>query len=394
MSEEAGRLIRIDELWPDLPGAGGPLSSDQGLVPAGPSRRLEQIVLDLDLAGSPDGRLVCVSGADLAGVVQRWDPDVVPRKRHQGDGKWLDGGGEPILRHLEDDLPRLRSLDDNCGGSALLTLVDHQQRALAALASHYGEGTWQCRQAINVLAQYCQFAGWLALDLSQHARAQRYLFMAMDLSATVGNPELVRLAISCLGVQAIIRGRPQDARSLLTLATRGATGPHAGAAVFWIRRARASAAAGDATDCQRSLEEARIRVDAPRTDDDPTWSYWLTGTLLDAEEGRCWVDLDVPVRARRHLNRLVLAPSVSARDRVLYGAALAQAHLGAGDVDQACAELDDSSAHLASTSSRRCRELIDSVRGDLSGHRLPHVQRQGLARVALALQDEPDTAEV
>ena len=198
-------------------------------------------------------------------------------------------------------------------------------------------------------------------------------------------PRLAGLAVSCLGVQAIQQDRPLDARDLLDLATRIPARYGATSAILWMRYARAHAAVGDAADSERYLDIARTSLAAAA--ERPTWSYWIDETLIAAEEGRCWIDLRRPDRARPRLSAMVARADIGARDRVLYGAALAQAHLDDRQIDQACTQLDDTVSHLPAVPSRRCLELVASICNRLTSSRLTVDQQQTVTQAAVALRD-------
>lgn len=386
VSEATGQLIKPTDLWPRIADDGGVKGTHEGLADLTPDRVAAALPLELETLSSW-ADLVCISGGDLLRLTRTWQPPGERRSRLQ-EATHPD---DPVLDHLEKDLSQLRSIDDGVGGAALLTVVAHQQRLLASLAVQYGEGTWQAERCLAVLAQYTQFAGWLALDLGHHARAQRSFFLALRLSELAEDDDLSALIISCLALQAVSRGRPQDARPLAEGATRGRPTSPAATAILWMRRARSSAALGDESDFQVSIERARASLDAQGVvGDRPGWSYWITEEILAAEEGRAWIDLATPARARSSLTRTVVSPTTTGRDRVLYGAALAQAHLADGEIDQACAELQDTAPFLPGTTSRRCRDLLGDVTRDLARHRLTAPHRRAVETVALALSDRPD----
>ncbi len=374
LSEAAGRLIRPTDLWPGL-GDDGLLATHEGLTQAWSAGDLPRLVVEV---GSDGRDLVCLSGADLLRFTNAWRPR---------DPRPLVGRApaDPVLAHLDAELARLRTIDDGFGGQALLTVVVHQQRLLATLAVQYGEHTWQSRACLGLLAEYTQFAGWLALDLGQHARAQRSFFLAIRLCDLAADLGLAGLVVSCLAIQAVIRGRPQDARRLSESATAD---EGVESSIAWMRRARSSAALGDEADFRQSMERAR-QLWSQDGASQPAWAYWLTEDLLLAEEGRGWIDLGDLRRARPSLTCIVAAPGTNGRDRVLYGASLAEAHLGDGAVDQACAEVEDTLPYLAGTSSRRCRDLLTNVTRDLSVTPLPARHRQVVDAARTALATEP-----
>lgn len=375
LSEEVGRIIRPGDLWPGIH-ADGPVAAHEGLIDGWTPENLGRLRVDLDI--DAEG-LVCISGTKLLQVTRGWAVVAAPSESASIAGE----GDDPVLTHLRGELARLRTIDEGMGGQALLTVVAHQQRLLATLAVQYGETSWQARACLALLAQYTQFAGWLALDLGEHPRAQRSFFLALRLCRLADDTALASLVLSCLAVQSLGRGRPQDARRLSELATRDDAQP---SMIMWMRRARSSAACGDSIDFQASMDKARnyLHSSAER----PAWSYWITDELLDAEEGRGWADLRAPARARPLLTRLITNPRAGGRDRVLYGAALTEANLRDGAVDQACAELEDTLVHLPATSSHRCRNLLNSVVGEIATGSLSSHHRQivDAARVALAAE--------
>jgi hypothetical protein len=223
---------------------------------------------------------------------------------------------------------------------------------------------------LELLAQYCQFAGWLAMDLGDQARAQRNFLLGLRLAQFVGNDDLASITTSCLAVQSLGRGALADAHNLAREATQG---EHTAStdAILWMRRGRMGAAVGDVDDAEESFIRARESLD--RADGGPgqPWAYWLTPEILGAEQGRSLVDLGRPHPAQSKLARVMTRQAISGRDRVLYGAALAQAHVAAGDLGQACDELHRAALRLSTTSSQRCRDLVQGVATDLASHRLP-----------------------
>jgi tetratricopeptide (TPR) repeat protein len=278
----------------------------------------------------------------------------------------------------------LRTIDDHAGGQRLLTVVAHQQRLLVQLALQHGEGSAAAVDLLHLLAQYSQFAGWLALDLDQHARAQRSFLIGLRLAQFVGDDDLVAVIISCLALQGLNRAALSDAVHLARWASALPCASDT-AAIVWMRRGRASAALGEVREADRSFERATTLLAEAETEPRRPWSYWLTDDIMAAEQGRCFVDLGRSRPAQIVLARTVHRNGDAGRDRVLYGAALAQAHLAAGELDQACDELHRTTALLATTSSHRCRSLLQGIVDDLGSCRLPARHQDLVATAAHTL---------
>jgi hypothetical protein len=368
LGRAAGRIIRAGELWPGVADDAAMMPADHGLDRTGAMGWPERLSLDVE-STLDSSDLMCVSGSDLLGFIRRWPPRSPSRSVPRGP-TLLDAGDDPVLGHLIVSLARLRTVDDRATGRTLLTVVAHQQRLLAQLVVQEGGASVGAYRYLALLAQYCQFGGWLAMDLGDHARAQRNFLLGLRLAQFVDDTDLTSVITSCLAVQSLGRGAPADANHLAHEATHGRQTP-ATAAILWMRRGRMGAAVGDVADAGESFQRARGFLDEVDDEPGPPWAYWLTPEILSAEEGRSLVDLDQPRAAQARLARVLTRKTVTGRDRVLYGAALAQAHAAAGDLDQACDELHQSALRLPTTSSQRCRDLVQGVAADLSSRRLP-----------------------
>jgi hypothetical protein len=368
LGRASGRLVRAGDLWPGVADRAIVIPTDHGLDETGAAGWLERLSPDVE-STLDSADLMCVSGSDLLSFTRRWPPRSPSRSVPRGH-LLLDASDDPVLEHLIVGLANLRTVDDRATGGTLLTVVAHQQRLLAQLVVREGGASVGAYRYLALLAQYCQFGGWLAMDRGDHARAQRNFLLGLRLAQFVGDTDLASVITSCLAVQSLGRGALADANHLAREATRGGQTP-ATSAILWMRRGRLGAAVGDVADAGESFHRARGFLDEVDGQPGPPWAYWLTPEILSAEEGRSLVDLDQPRAARVRLARVLTGQTVTGRDRVLYGAALAQAHAAAGDLDQACDELHQTAMRLPTTSSQRCRDLVQGVAADLSSRRLP-----------------------
>jgi hypothetical protein len=149
--------------------------------------------------------------------------------------------------------------------------------------------------------------------------------------------------------------------------------PACWAALF---RARSRGLVCRAASCSPSRMAWTVRMRLWPSGPRQPWTYWLTPDILSAEEGRCLVDLGRSRSSQVSLARVIHRSAGTGRDRVLYGAALVQAHLAAGDLDQACEELRRTAGLLGGVSSQRCRVILRDIVDNLSCRRLPWRQRE------------------
>src|SRR5262249_53445 len=112
-------------------------------------------------------------------------------------------------------------------------------------------------------------------------------------------------------------------------------------AMLALREARAHAALGDRTACERLLGNAETSLArAAVTADDPAWVSYFDEAEFNAQVGTCYLDLNAPARAEQYLNRtLTLLPTSKVRDQATYVIRHASAQLGLGNIDRACAHL-------------------------------------------------------
>ncbi len=107
---------------------------------------------------------------------------------------------------------------------------------------------------------------------------------------------------------------------------------------FHTMEARALARLGDARGCDRALAEAVREFELRRPDDDPDWIRYFDEPEMAAEFGHCLRDLGRAADAAQYASRSVAAAGGAGFVRSDFFATmvLADAHLAAGDLEQAC----------------------------------------------------------
>ena len=171
------------------------------------------------------------------------------------------------------------------------------------------------------------------------------------------------------------------------MARRGARGLPGGTfqALLASREARVQARLGRRGRCENALEDARSAFAGRREDDDPDWVYWVSSAVLAADAGRAHLDLGLPREAAADLSTgLVMFGSAQPRNRALHLTSLAQAHLLAGEVEEAATATDAALALARANQSRRITERLQGLLSSFAAVPAP-VAQQTAERVRTAL---------
>ena len=214
--------------------------------------------------------------------------------------------------------------------------------------------------------------GWIALDGGRPLLARPLYEEARELAAGAGD---VVLAVHVLTSQSMLyaemaRTGPsrEPARQALRLAFQaqeeGRYIPMARLhALIALRHASAASLLGDKAAFQAAIIQARRELDrGPRDGDPPEWLRFVDETEVTGVEARGWLNLGDAYRSAR-LYRQVLAAGLSTRNRVSYGAGLADALLKQGGRQDAVAAATDVLPALeGGVTSMRCLNRLRIVR--------------------------------
>jgi hypothetical protein len=207
-------------------------------------------------------------------------------------------------------------------------------------------------------------AGWMATDLGQHARGQRYLLLALRAAQTADDRLLGANIVSCLSYQAAWTGARHEALRLIQVARKAAPRPHTGSAhaLLATRQGRAHAQLHQADDCRRALDEAGELAEHADAAVDPPWSYWVTPAVLAADAGRAWLEFGRPDLAEQNLLRgLKLFGDAQPRNRLLHLMSLAEARLARDDAEGAVEAAHPALDLIGRFDSRRARIRLRAV---------------------------------
>jgi len=291
--------------------------------------------------------------ADLndAVLIQRGRAD--PRAWNDASLRWLvDPGqvpGEEPARGARiglSDVERFRAtvdvfakLDDRYGGRhARQALIQYLSTdADRMLSGRYTEAVG--RELFAAVGEATLLGAWMSYDSAPaSALAQGYFIQALAL-AQAGNDRLLGASIlDAMSHQATFTGRFTEAASLARAAragTRGIATPTL-TAHFHAMEARALARLGDAKACAHALSESTREFERANPENDPEWIRYFNESELSAEFGHCMRDLGRSTDAIQHAGHGLATSGEFARSDFFVSIVLADAHVKAGDIEQAC----------------------------------------------------------
>jgi hypothetical protein len=309
------------------------------------------------------------SEAPLRWLTEPWSAPTAPRER----GTRVGPGDVARVRAAIEAFARL---DDRFGGGhARQAFVQYLGRdVLPLLKGRRGEAVGEA--LLGAVAQATLLAAWMTYDACQHGLAQRYFLQALRFAQESGDRRLAGSVLSAMSHQATFLGHAAQAAALARAALLGVSGVATPTllAQFHATEARALARAGDRTGCERALAASESALDRRAGDDEPEWITYFDESEYAAEAGHCLRDLGRASQAVAHASAAVTG--TQARSDFFATMVLADAHLRAGDAEEACgvaAAALDASDHLMSA---RCVSYLGEFRRSLAEHGLPSATRE------------------
>ncbi|MGW0191166.1 hypothetical protein ACWDV7_36350 [Streptomyces sp. NPDC003362] len=145
-------------------------------------------------------------------------------------------------------------------------------------------------------AHLAHCAAWLRFYADRHADAQRHWQAAVHAAHQAGHRNLAAVALSDLAYQATWLSRQTEAVQVLEHA-RSRTRTPAARSLLDVRLARACAVLHDRQGTQRALASAETELERMRPQETPPVVSWMSMADVNADAGRCWLDLGDPYRA-------------------------------------------------------------------------------------------------
>ena len=276
-------------------------------------------------------------------------------------GELLGGAGRRIpdehVTAVEEITARLRRMDDQGAGGAVLDLVRSELRHVLDLLRHYRYETATGLRLHADAAELMRLAGWLSFEAGQHPAAQRYWIAALRGAQAAGDRALGANVLGFMSCQAKDLGRYGEAVRLAEAALHGCAGasPRV-AAILHLRLAEAQAMTQDTKGCRSSIDQAREAFRASPPDyGEPDWFYWVDDAEFAAFTASCYLWLADWDRAERHYTVAIRRQAdPRARASADWHAKLARVLAGKGEPEHAC--------EVAGTAVDLLTDEVDSAR--------------------------------
>ncbi len=285
----------------------------------------------------------------------------VPRQRTEGSRVSLCD-----VAAIKATADMFAQLDDQFGG-------DHARHAVIQYLSNdvtpllRGRYTEQVGRALfSTVAEATLLAGWMSYDACHHGLAQRYFLQALRLAQDANDRRLAGSILSAMSHQATFLGRYTQAATLARAALMGIS-PVATPtlrAQFHAMEARALARTGDVAGCEAALSAATKALESRNNEDEPEWISYFDDAELAAEAAHCFRDVNSARRAVVHAENAMSGSHV--RSDFFATMVLADAHLRAGDVEEACRVALDALDLGEQLKSARCISYLAEFRRNLS----------------------------
>jgi hypothetical protein len=276
--------------------------------------------------------------------------------------------GLPDVAMIKATSDTFATLDDRFGGEhARQAVVQYLSRDVAPLLSgRYTEGVG--RALFSTVAEATLLAGWMSYDACQHGLAQRYFLQALRFAQDRGDRRLAGSILSAMSHQATFLGHFTEAATLARAARMGIAGVATPTlmAQFHAMEARALARTGDKRACEQALAEAARFLDRRNSGDEPEWITYFDEAELAAESAHCFRDVNNARQAVEHAGHAMSGSHV--RSDFFVTMVLADAHLRAGEVEEACRVALDALDLGEQLRSARCVSYLRQFRHELAPH--------------------------
>ncbi|WP_345654332.1 hypothetical protein [Streptomyces tremellae] len=340
-------------------------------------------LLDATYPASPDAAIATVDRlwrADLNGYEPLIQAEPSQPAWNEASLRWLVApeasfpvrGGEREPRVGLADVAVIRTtsdmfagLDDQLGGDhARQSVIQYLSRDVAPLLKgRYSEAVG--RALFSTVAEATLLAGWMSYDAGHHGLAQRYFLQALRLAQDGNDRRLAGSILSAMSHQATFLGQYTHAATLARAALMGISGVATPTlrAQFHAMEARALARTGDRRATETALGEAARALDASNTTDEPEWITYFDAAELAAETAHCFRDVRRARQAVEHAENAMSGSHV--RSDFFATMVLADAHLHAGDAEEACRVVLDALDLGEQLKSARCVAYLAEFRRHL-----------------------------
>ncbi|MEW2547216.1 tetratricopeptide repeat protein [Streptomyces sp. NPDC047002] len=286
----------------------------------------------------------------------------VPRRgAHAGAGR----AGEPEVRAVEEEVRRIRLLDDRHGADGLFRRATEPLRAAYALLDS-GRVSQQalCARLHAGAGELAVSVGWLAHDSGRFEQARSHYAEALATARVADDPALEAHAFCNTAFLADDAGKHREAVRAAQAGLRAARrlpSPRL-RSLLHLREAAGWAGLGDRAAATAGLGRAHDLFARGPSDDDPEWMSFFGEPELAWQEARCHAALGDWPRAARHAYRATaLQDGHFARNLALYRVELALCLAKSGSPDEAAAAGHAALDLLDQVTSSRIRGIVTTT---------------------------------
>ncbi|WP_227984684.1 hypothetical protein [Nocardia spumae] len=215
---------------------------------------------------------------------------------------------------------------------------------------------------LHLLAMYAETAAWQYQDQRMFPESQRWAEKALTWSQQLGDNYYIGLSLVRMGQLASDRGDGASSAELAQAATRVAPRASLFTAAAVAYNAHALALEGDPIASARAYDAARTLVD--QADTDPAWGFFLDHSYIDAYQAHSLtIQGDHTAAIMQFDQATARMQSGYPRDRGVYLARSAVAHMSAGHIEPAAALGAQALQIGAATGSGRIMERVITLAG-------------------------------
>ncbi|MEU1550220.1 hypothetical protein [Nocardia sp. NPDC005745] len=248
--------------------------------------------------------------------------------------------GAAELDEMRHKFTRLQDLDNLIGGGDTFHLYFSELARTEHVLRHANHSSAIRVQLTELAGEQAQQAGWAAFDAGFPDHALSLYSYSHRAATEAGNLELAANAL----IQTAYATGDRDAVSAADAACTalGPDAPPQARALLESRRAWSLATIGERDNAARALDAAADALDSEASRPAAKWFAWMTRDELDIMVGRVWAVLHNPEKAMAPLQRALGSyPDPWTRDKALYMTWLADAHLDAGNAEEALSITED-----------------------------------------------------
>ena len=192
------------------------------------------------------------------------------------------------------------------------------------------------KSILRLMAMYAETAAWQYQDQRMFNESQRWAEKALTWSHQLGDNYYIGLSLVRMGQLASDRGDGASSGELAQAATRTAPSASLFTAAAVAYNAHALALEGNRSASARTYDAARALVD--QADTDPVWGFFLDHSYIDAYQAHSLTTLGDHTAAMTQFEQATAhMQSGYPRDRGVYLARSAVAHMSAGHIEPAAA---------------------------------------------------------